>query len=109
VETVAATAREVLALAGRLTADGVQAVVMESAPDYQRIWVRHEAHCCMARLAGVNSSRPISARHDRFDLTSRAVELKQMHGLPSPAFGSLIKAVSVACFSWHGHNSEVAP
>jgi hypothetical protein len=30
VETVAATAREVLALAGRLIADGVQVVVMES-------------------------------------------------------------------------------
>ena len=38
VETVAATAREVLALAGRLIAGGVEVVVMESASDYWRIW-----------------------------------------------------------------------
>jgi hypothetical protein len=36
VETVAATAREVLALAGRLIADGVEVVVMESTSDYVR-------------------------------------------------------------------------
>ena len=34
VETVPATAREVTALAGRLAADGVEVVVMESASDY---------------------------------------------------------------------------
>jgi transposase len=38
VETVGATAREVLALAGRLIADGVEVVVMESTSDYWRIW-----------------------------------------------------------------------
>jgi hypothetical protein len=57
VETVAATAREVLALAGRLIADGVEVVVMESTSDYWRIWVRHEAHCCIARSAGGNRRR----------------------------------------------------
>ena len=36
VETVAATAQEVLALAGRLIADGVDVVVMESTSDYVR-------------------------------------------------------------------------
>jgi hypothetical protein len=36
VETVAATAREVLALAGRLIADGVELVVMEATSDYVR-------------------------------------------------------------------------
>jgi hypothetical protein len=36
VETVGATAREVLALAGRLIADGVEVVVMESTSDYVR-------------------------------------------------------------------------
>ena len=36
VEEVAATAREVLALAGRLIADGVEVVVMESTSDYVR-------------------------------------------------------------------------
>lgn len=38
VETVGATAGEVLALAGRLLADGVEVVVMESTSDYWRIW-----------------------------------------------------------------------
>jgi hypothetical protein len=60
VETVAATAREVLALAGRLIADGVEVVVMESTSDYWRIWVRHEAHCCIARSAGGNRRRCFS-------------------------------------------------
>jgi transposase len=38
VEEVPATAGEVLALAGRLLADGVQLVVMEATSDYWRIW-----------------------------------------------------------------------
>jgi transposase len=38
VEEVPATAREVLALAGRLLADGVELVVMEATSDYWRIW-----------------------------------------------------------------------
>jgi transposase len=37
-EEVPATAREILALAGRLLADGVELVVMEATPDYWRIW-----------------------------------------------------------------------
>ena len=37
-EEVPATVREVLALAGRLLADGVELVVMEATPDYWRIW-----------------------------------------------------------------------
>ena len=54
VETVGATAREVLALAGRLIADGVEVVVMESTSDYWRIWLRREAPCCIPGLAGRN-------------------------------------------------------
>jgi transposase len=38
VEEVPATAREILALAGRLLADGVQLAVMEATSDYWRIW-----------------------------------------------------------------------
>jgi transposase len=38
VEEVGATAAEVLALARKLTADGVELVVMESTSDYWRIW-----------------------------------------------------------------------
>jgi hypothetical protein len=60
VETVPATAREVMALGGRLPADGVEVVVMESTSDYWRIWVRHEAHCCIARSAGENWRRCFS-------------------------------------------------
>src|SRR6516162_2248357 len=37
-EEVPATARDILALAGRLLADGVQLVVMEATSDYWRIW-----------------------------------------------------------------------
>jgi hypothetical protein len=60
VEEVPATAREVLALAGRLLADRVELVVMEATSDYWRIWVRHEAHCCIARSAGGNRRRCFS-------------------------------------------------
>jgi hypothetical protein len=38
VEEAGATAKEVLALAGRLIADGVELVVMEPASDCWRIW-----------------------------------------------------------------------
>jgi transposase len=38
VEEVPATAGEVLALAGRLAADGVELVVMEATSDYWRVW-----------------------------------------------------------------------
>ena len=37
-EEVPATAREILALAGRLLADGVELAVMEATSDYWRIW-----------------------------------------------------------------------
>jgi hypothetical protein len=60
VEEVPARAGEILELAGRLIADGVELVVMESASDYWRIWVRHEAHCCIARSAGGNRRRCFS-------------------------------------------------
>jgi len=60
VEDVPARAREILALAVRLAADGVELVVMESTSDYWRMWVRHEAHCCIARSAGGNRRRCFS-------------------------------------------------
>jgi transposase len=58
VETVAATAREVLALAGRLTADGVEVVVMESTSDYWRIWYY------LLESAGLNVQL-VNSRHAR--------------------------------------------
>ena len=54
VEEVPATAREILALAGRLLADGVELAVMEATSDYWRIWLRREAPCCIPGLAGRN-------------------------------------------------------
>ena len=38
----------------------VQVVTPESTSDYWRIWVRHEAHCCIARSAGGNRRRCFS-------------------------------------------------
>ena len=58
VEEVAATAREVLALAGRLIADGVEVVVMESTSDYWRIW------SCLLESAGLNVQL-VNSRHAR--------------------------------------------
>ena len=60
VEEVPARAADITELAGRLLADGVELVVMESTSDYWRIWVRHEAHCCIARSAGGNRRRCFS-------------------------------------------------
>ncbi len=60
VEEVPATAKAILALAVRLIADGAELVVMESTSDYWRMWVRHEAHCCIARSAGGNRRRCFS-------------------------------------------------
>ena len=58
VETVGATAREVLALAGRLLADGVEVVVMESTSDYWRIWYY------LLESAGLNVQL-VNSRHAR--------------------------------------------
>ena len=57
---VAATVPAVEALAGELKAAGAELVSMESTSDYWRIWVRHEAHCCIARSAGGNRRRCFS-------------------------------------------------
>ena len=55
-----ATVTEIEALAGELTAAGVELISMESTGDYWRVWVRHEAHCCIARSAGGNRRRCFS-------------------------------------------------
>ncbi len=57
---VDATTNAVLELAGHLAAERIQKVTLESASDYWRIWVRHEAHCCIARSAGGNRRRCFS-------------------------------------------------
>jgi transposase len=58
VETVPATAREITVLAGRLTADGVEVVVMESTSDYWRIWYY------LLEAAGLNVQL-VNSRHAR--------------------------------------------
>ena len=58
VETAGATAGEVLALAGRLIADGVEVVVMESTSDYWRIWYY------LLESAGLNVQL-VNSRHAR--------------------------------------------
>jgi transposase len=57
-ETVPATAKEVMALAGRLLADGVEVVVMESTSDYWRIWYY------LLESAGLNVQL-VNSRHAR--------------------------------------------
>jgi hypothetical protein len=57
---VEATYREVTALMDHLRCEGIQRLVLESTSDYWRMWVRHEAHCCIARSAGGNRRRCFS-------------------------------------------------
>jgi transposase len=57
-EEVPATAREILALAGRLLADGVELAVMEATSDYWRIWYY------LLESAGLNVQL-VNSRHAR--------------------------------------------
>ena len=50
--TVKARMGAVRQLGRQLKADGIEMVTLESTSDYWRIWVRHAAHCCIARVAG---------------------------------------------------------
>jgi transposase len=50
--TVKARVSTVRALGRQLARDGIELVTLEPASDYWRIWVRHVAHCCIARVAG---------------------------------------------------------
>jgi len=59
-QAVPATVPAITELAAELTAAGVQMVSMEATSGYWRIWVRHEAHCCIARSAGGNRRRCFS-------------------------------------------------
>jgi transposase len=74
VETVGATAREVLALAGRLIADGVEVVVMESTSDYWRIWYY------LLESAGLNVQL-VNSRHAR-QLAGRPKTRRTRSGSP---------------------------
>ena len=54
---VKARMNAIRALGRQLKNDGIEMVTLESTSDYWRIWVRHEAHCCIARSAGGNRRR----------------------------------------------------
>jgi transposase len=86
-ETLAATWREVTALGGRLLADGVEVVVMESTSDYWRIWYYLlEAAGLEVRLVSASHARQLAGRPktDRLDCQWLA-RLAEM-GLLRPSF-----------------------
>jgi hypothetical protein len=58
--TVKARMNAIRVLGRQLKSDGIEMVTLESTSDYWRIWVRHEAHCCIARSAGGNRRRCFS-------------------------------------------------
>ena len=63
VEEVPAQAREILDLAGRLIADGVELVVMESTSDYWRIWLYLlEAAGLAVQLVNSSHARQLAGR-----------------------------------------------
>src|SRR5689334_8346746 len=65
-EEVPATAREILALAGRLIADGVELVVTEATSDYWRIWYYLlEAAGLTVQLVNPAHARQLAARARR--------------------------------------------
>ena len=84
---VPATVAEAAALAGRLLADGVQAVVMESTSDYWRLWYYVlEAHGLAVTLVNSSQARQLAGRPktDRLDAQWLA-RLAEM-GLLRPSF-----------------------
>ena len=55
--TVTARMKAIRGLGRQLKKDGIEIVTLESTSDYWRIWVRHVAHCCIARGAGKDRRR----------------------------------------------------
>jgi hypothetical protein len=51
---VTARYADVVELMDHLVCEGIQRLVLESTPDYWRIWLRREAPCCIPGLAGRN-------------------------------------------------------
>ncbi len=86
-EAVPARARDILALGGRLLADGVELVVMESTSDYWRIWYYLlESLGLAVRLVNSSQARQLAGRPktDRLDAQWLA-RLAEM-GLLRPSF-----------------------
>jgi hypothetical protein len=55
--TIKARRNAISGLGRQLARDGIEVVTLESTSDYWRIWVRHVAHCCIARVAGKDRRR----------------------------------------------------
>jgi transposase len=87
VEEVPATAREILALAGRLLADGVQLVVMEATSDYWRIWFYLlEAAGLSVQLANPAHARQLAGRPKTDRLDAQWIARLAEMGLLRPSF-----------------------
>jgi transposase len=87
VEEVPATAREILALAERLLADGVELVVMESTSDYWRIWYYLlEAAGLSVQLANPAHARQLAGRPKTGRLDAQWIARLAEMGLLRPSF-----------------------
>ena len=87
VEEVTATVPEVAALAVRLLAGGVQAVVMESTSDYWRVWYYVlEAHGLAVTLANSSQARQLAGRPKTGRLDARWLARLAEMGLLRPSF-----------------------
>ena len=87
VEEVPARAREVMALAGRLLADGVELVVMESTSDYWRMWF-YLLQAAGLRVQLVNSrhARQLAGRPKTDRLDAQWIARLAEMGLLRPSF-----------------------
>jgi transposase len=87
VEEVPARARDIMALAGRLLADGVELVVMESTSDYWRIWF-YLLETCGLRVQLVNSrhARQLAGRPKTDRLDAQWIARLAEMGLLRPSF-----------------------
>jgi len=86
-QEVPATAREVTALAGRLAADGVELVVMESTSDYWRIWFYLlEAAGLAVQLVNSRQARQLAGRPKTGRLDAQWLARLAEMGLLRPSF-----------------------
>ena len=87
VEDVGATAREILALAGRLLADRVQLVVMEATSDYWRIWYYLlETAGLNVQLVNPSQARQLAGRPKTDRLDAQWIARLAEMGLLRPSF-----------------------
>jgi len=86
-EEVPAEAREILALAARLLADGVRLVAMESTSDYRRIWYYLlEAAGLSVQLVNPAHARQLAGRPKTDRLDARWIARLAETGLLRPSF-----------------------